>query len=123
MEVIMNIPAHFWISFFDFLVSISLGVLTFGIVLSMKHIKGLQTGWYKILRFILGVFSVTALSNAWCVLLVADAEINPLQLILNISVLVLFVYCVSYYKFHYRKQVSHRSLGNFLKFLKQELSD
>lgn len=66
----------------------------FAFVIKKREIKN---KWFTSLRYILTLLSVSAFSNAYCLLILGYKIVQPSELLLNFSVFGLMVWATAYY--------------------------
>jgi hypothetical protein len=105
----------------DLLVSVTLGVGGLYFAYSLKE-HSITNGWFKTLKYILGLLSISAISNVYSLLLLGYNKVQPTELILNISMLVLLGWAVMYYVRNIAGPGTSLTPEKVLKFIETEHS-
>ncbi|MNK27656.1 hypothetical protein D3C87_460180 [compost metagenome] len=103
----------------NFLISLGLGFsgFFFAFVIKKKEIKG---RWFTSLRYILAIMSVAAMSNAYSIVILGYRTVQPSELLLNISMLILMAWATAYYIVNIMGPGTSLTEEKVLKFIENE---
>lgn len=108
------------ISFFlNLLISGGLGFCGFFFAFAIKK-RNIKNKWFTSLRYILTLVSVSAFSNVYCLLLLGYKTVQPSELLLNFSMLVLMVWATAYYIRNILGPGTSLTQEKVLKFIEKE---
>jgi hypothetical protein len=89
----------------------------FAFVIKKRNIKN---KWFTSLRYILTLLSVSALSNAYCLVLLGYKTVQPSELLLNLSVFILMLWAAAYYLRNIVGSGTSLTQEKVLKFIEKE---
>lgn len=103
----------------NLLISGGLGFCGFFFAFSIKK-REIKSRWFTSLRYILTLLSVSAFSNAYCLILLDYKTIQPSELLLNFSVFTLMVWATAYYVKNVLGSGTSLTNEKVLKFIEKE---
>lgn len=103
----------------NLLISLGLAFVSFFFAFTMKK-KCIGGSWFTSLRHILSIMAVSALGNAYSIVLLGYTMIHPSQVLLLLSVLVLMFWSCAYYVRNIRGPGTSLTEEKVLKFIQNE---
>lgn len=104
-----------------FLFSTGVGAVCLSMAIFLKQ-RNLKGPWYTSLRYILAALSISALSNAYSILLLGQVNVQPTELFMNVCILILLGWSWGFYRYKLFKCDPNQSLEKVLKFVQSEIS-
>lgn len=105
----------------NLLISVGMGFCGFFFAFVIKK-KNIKNKWFTSLRYILILLSISAFSNAYCLILMGYKTVQPSELLLNLSVLVFMFWATAYYVFNIVGSGTSLTQEKVLKFIEKEHS-
>lgn len=105
----------------NLLISVGMGFCGFFFAFVIKK-KNIKNKWFTSLRYILILLSISAFSNAYCLVILGYKVVQPSELLLNLSVLVFMLWGAAYYLFNIVGSGTSLTQEKVLKFIEKEHS-
>jgi hypothetical protein len=103
----------------NLLISAGLGFCGFFFAFVIKK-RNIKNRWFTSLRYILTLLSVSAFSNAYCLILLGYKIVQPSELLLNTSVFILMIWAAAYYLRNIVGSGTSLTQEKVLKFIENE---